>query len=98
MLSCVAPSPSLRCGPARLARDEGACRGSHVVVAHQAFADKERRNPAALELRKVGPRVEAAFGDSDAVAGDFCRQTLADVQRGDESAQVPVIDADKPRL
>ena len=88
----------LRRRAARRAREQGARRGGNVALPHQAFADQEGGNADARETGEVGGRNEPAFADDDAVARDLRRQALADVERGLESAQIAVVDADEPRF
>ena len=52
----------------------------------------------AFEPGEVGRGVEPAFADHDALARHFWGEPLAGLKRGLEGAQIPVVDADQPRL
>ena len=88
----------LHCGALRTVRKQGARRSCDIGLPHQAFANQERRNADAFEARKVGRRIEPAFGNDDALAGDFRRQKLTDRERRLKRPQIAVIDADKLRF
>src|ERR1700733_548840 len=93
------PATALPGGRKRgLAREEGVGRGSYIVLAHQAFADEEGRNAAVRKPRQIVRREYAALADDDAARRNKPRQTLAGGERGRESFQIAIIDADKLRL
>ena len=80
------------------ARQQGAGGGGNIGLPHQALADEDGRHAGRREPREVGRRVDAAFGDDNALARDLRRQPLADRERGLEGAQIAVVDADQPRF
>src|ERR1700722_519702 len=57
-----------------LARKQRARGGSHVVLAHQAFADEERQNAGRGEPRQVVGREDAALADGDPPGWNETRQ------------------------
>src|SRR3984957_7045191 len=80
------------------ASEERARRRRHVVLSHKTFADQEARDAGFAEPRQIVRRENAALADDDPVSGNASRQLLAGGKRRLERFQVPVVDADQPRL
>src|SRR5262245_18329299 len=73
-------------------------RGSlDVVLAHQAFAHEEGRNPGGGKIVQIGGRKDSALADGDATCRNSRRQVSAGGERGLERLQIAVVDSDEPR-
>src|SRR5579862_2344090 len=95
-------APRATASPGRSERgfagEQGACRGRDIVLAHQAFADQEGRDPGLAEPRQIVRREDAALADDDAVGRHAPRQLLAGRKRRRKRFQVAIVDADQPRF
>src|SRR5262245_54031396 len=76
--------------------EQGAGGGLHVGLAHQAFANQEGANADVRKGVEIGGGEDAALRYGDTACRNTRRQALAGRKRRFESAQIAVVDADKP--
>src|SRR5215510_1213281 len=77
----------LRCtGKSLRAAEQGARRGLHVGLPHQALADQEGAHADAHKCIEIGGREDPAFRYGDAARRDTRRKPLGGRQRGLEGA------------
>src|SRR5215467_5452442 len=86
-----------RAGKPLRAAEQGARRGRHVGLAHQALADQESAHADAGERVEIGGGEDPTLRYGDAACRNTRRKALAGRQRGLEGAQITVVDADEPR-
>ena len=66
-----------------------------VVFFHQRFADEKGIVSGSAQVCQIGGGTNAAFGDSQALLGNFVDQPEGCLQTDFERAQIAAIDADK---
>src|SRR5208337_2968578 len=80
----------------RLQSGEQRPRGcGDVLVAHQRLADKESLDARSGQTLAVGVTGYAALGDHDLARRHVRLEPLADVERGRESVEVAIVDANE---
>src|SRR5499426_403536 len=77
--------------------NERARGGLDVVLAHQALAHEEGRNPDGGKIFEIGGRENSALADGDAIRRNSRRQAPAGGERRLERLQIAVVDSDEPR-
>src|SRR5262245_57470080 len=77
--------------------NERARGGLDVVLAHQALAYEEGRNPDRGKIFEISGRENSALAHSDAICGNSRRQAPPGDERRLERLQIAVVDSDEPR-